>query len=94
MQKDRFDRILSFLLGASWAIVFFGALILFKSFLPFGLGLALVATIFFIFVTLFLILLLDAFAVNRQKLVEIKKQTELLQKIYEKQNTSSTIKKF
>jgi len=84
MQKDRFDRILSFLLGASWAIVFFGALILFKSFLPLGLGLAIVVTIFFIFIGLFLILGLDAFAVNRQKLVEAKKQTKLLEKIYAK----------
>lgn len=84
MQKDRFDRILSFLFGASWAIVFFGALILFKSFLPLGLGLAIIVTIFFIFVGLFLILTLDAFAINRQKLLELKKQTELLEKIYAK----------
>ena len=88
MQKDRFDRILSFLLGASWAIVFFGALILFKSFLPFGLGLAIVVTIFFIFVGLFLILGLDAFSVNRQKLIEAKKQTKLLEKIYAKHTNS------
>ena len=84
MQKDRFDRTLSFLLGASWAIVFFGALIFFKSFLPLGLGIAIVITIFFIFIGLFLILGLDAFAVNRQKLVEAKKQTKLLEKIYAK----------
>jgi uncharacterized protein YhhL (DUF1145 family) len=84
MQKDRFDRILSFLLGASWAIVFFGALIIFKLFLPLGLGLTIFITIFFIFISLFLILALDAFAVNRQKLAEAKKQTELLQKIYAK----------
>ena len=84
MQKDRFDRILSFLLGASWAIVFFGALILFKSFLPLGLGLSIVITIFFIFIGLFFILGRDAFAVNRQKLAEAKKQTKLLEKIYAK----------
>ena len=84
MQKDSFDRTLSFLLGASWAVLFFGALIIFKSLLPFGWGFAIFATIFFIFVTLFLILLLDAFAINRQKLLEAKKQTELLEKIYAK----------
>ncbi len=84
MQKDRFDRILSFLLGASWAIVFFGALIIFKSFLPLGLGLSIVVTTFFIFIGLFLILGLDAFSVNREKLVEAKKQTKLLEKLYSK----------
>ena len=95
MQKDRFDRILSFLLGASWAVVFFGALIILKSFLPLGLGLSLVVTIFFIFISLFLVLGLDAFAVNRQKLVEAKKQTKLLEKISQKYTVNnSRIKKF
>lgn len=84
MQKDRFDRILSFLLGASWAIVFFGALITFKSLLVLGLGLAIFSTTLFIFVGLFLILGLDALAVNREKLKEIQKQTKLLEKIYAK----------
>ena len=84
MQKDRFDRIISFLLGASWAIVFFGALLTFKSFLVLGLGLSLFLTILFILISLFLILVLDAFAINRQKLVEMRKQTKFLEKIYSK----------
>lgn len=84
MQKDRFDRILSFLLGASWAIVFFGALLIFSTLLSLGLSLALFSTIIFIFIGLFLILCLDAFMVNRDKLKEMKKQTELLKKIYAK----------
>ena len=84
MQKDRFDRILSFLLGASWAVVFFGALIIFKSFLILGLGLAIFSTIIFIFIGLFLILGLDAFAINRKRLKEAQKQTQLLEKIYAK----------
>ncbi|WP_455755780.1 hypothetical protein [Sulfurimonas sp.] len=84
MQRDRFDRIISFLLGASWAIVFFGALITFKSFLFLGLGLSLFITLLYILVSLFMILGLDAFAINRQKLVEMKKQTKLLEKIHSK----------
>ncbi|PCI23989.1 hypothetical protein COB57_06165 [Candidatus Peregrinibacteria bacterium] len=75
---------LSFLLGASWAIAFFGALILFKSFLPFGIGLSIFVTIFFIFFMLFLILGLDAFSVNKQKLAQAKKQTKLLEQLYAK----------
>jgi len=84
MQKDKFDRIISFLLGASWAIVVFGALITFKLFLFLGFSLALFITVIFIVNSLFMILALDAFAVNRQKLQEAKKQTELLEKIYSK----------
>ncbi|MDQ7045999.1 MAG: hypothetical protein Q9M32_08810 [Sulfurimonas sp.] len=72
------------MLGASWAIVFFGALITFKTFLVLGLGLAFFFTILFIFVGLFLILLLDSFSVNRARLVEAKKQTKLLEKLYSK----------
>jgi len=88
MQKDRFDRTLSFLLGASWAIVFFGALIVFKSLLILGLGLAIFSTTFFIFIGLVLILALDAFAINREKLKEMKKQTKLLEKIYTKHTSN------
>jgi len=88
MQKDRFDRIISFLLGASWAIVIFGALITFKSTIFFGLGLALFITILYIFTSLFMILALDAFSINRQRLEESKKQTELLKKLNEKSSIS------
>jgi len=81
MQKDIFNRIISFLLGASWAILFFGALIIFKVFIFLGLGLSLFLTILFIIVSLFMILLLDAFSVNKQRLEELKKQTKLLEEI-------------
>jgi uncharacterized membrane protein len=85
VQKDIFDRIISFLLGASWAIVLFGALITFKIFIVLGLGLALFITILFIIVSLLIILALDAFMVNKQRLEEARKQTELLEKIYASQ---------
>jgi len=82
VQKDIFDRIVSFLLGASWAIVLFGALITFKIFIVLGLGLAIFITILFVILSLLVILALDAFSINRQRLQESKKQTELLEKIY------------
>lgn len=84
MQKEKFDRIISFLLGASWAIVIFGALITFQLFSFLGLSLALFITIFFVVIAFFLILALDAFVVNREKLYEAQKQSELLEKIYAK----------
>jgi len=88
MQKDIFERITSFLLGASWAIVLLGALIVFKTFLILGLALSLFLTLLYIFISLFLVLLLDAFLVNKQRLAEAKKQTKLLEKIYSKHTKS------
>lgn len=84
MQKNKFDRIIDFLLGASWAIVIFGALITFKIFLIFGIALSLFITITFVVIAMFLILALDSFAINRERLYEAKKQTKLLEKIYSK----------
>jgi len=84
MQKDIYEKIISFLLGASWAIVLFGALITFKIFIMLGLILAIFITLLYIIVTLFLILALDAFMVNKERLKEAKKQTHLLEKIYAK----------
>jgi len=84
LQKDIYERIISFLLGASWAIVLFGALLTFKTFVVLGLGLSLFFTIIYVIISLFLILALDAFMVNKQRLAESKKQTKLLEKIYSK----------
>ena len=84
MQKDIYERIINFLLGASWAIVLFGALITFKVFIAMSLALAIFLTLLYIIISLFLILGLDAFLVNKQRLQEAKKQTKLLEKIYAK----------
>ncbi len=84
MRKEHFEKIMGFLLGASWAIVLFGALITFNLFLFLGFSLSLFFTIIFIVLSMFLIMALDAFAVNRQRLEEAKKHTELLEKLYSK----------
>ena len=84
MQKDRFDRIISFLLGASWAIALLGALVVFKTFIFLGPIFSIFLTILYIFFILLLILALDAFSVNRERLEESKKQTKLLEQIYSK----------
>ncbi|WP_151900091.1 hypothetical protein [Sulfurimonas hydrogeniphila] len=82
MQKDIYEKIISFLLGASWAIVLFGALFTFKIFINFGIVIAIFTTMVYIFISLFLILAIDAFLVNKQRLQEAKKQTKLLEEIY------------
>jgi uncharacterized membrane protein len=84
MQIDIFDIIISFLLGASWAVVFFGALITFKIFIFLGFSLALFITIIFILISMLMILFLDAFAVNKKRLKEAQKQTKLLEEILKK----------
>ncbi|MBN2815629.1 MAG: hypothetical protein JXQ67_03035 [Campylobacterales bacterium] len=88
MQKDIYDRIISFLLGASWGIILFGAYLTFKISLSLGVTLAIFLTILFIVVSLFLVLLLDGLAVNKERLEEAKKQTQLLEKIYKKHTKS------
>jgi len=84
MQKDIFERIIGFLLGASWGIVIFGTLIVFSIFLPLGISLTLFVTTLFIIISLFLVFALYAFSVNKQRLAEAQKQTKLLEKIYSK----------
>lgn len=81
MQKMLYDRIISFLLGASWGIILLGAYLIFKISILYGLTLAIFSTIFFIIISLFLVLLLDAFSINRQRLEEAKKQTKLLEQL-------------
>ena len=81
MQKDIYERIINFLLGASWGIILLGALITFKLFSFLGLAFAFFITVIFVVVGLFLVLTLDAFIVNRKRLEEAKKQTEILEKL-------------
>ncbi|MDF1877189.1 hypothetical protein JHD47_05105 [Sulfurimonas sp. SAG-AH-194-L11] len=81
MQKDIYDRIIGFLQGASWGIVLIGAFVTFKLSIFLGVPLAIFLTTLYIIVSLFLILLLDAFHVNKERLQEEKKQTKLLEKL-------------
>jgi len=85
MQKVMFDKIISFLLGASWGIIILGALITFKLFLFLGIALSVFLTLGYVIVSMFLLLILDGFMVNRQRLKEAKKQTQLLEQILTKQ---------
>ena len=81
MQKATFDRILSFLHGASLAFVIIGTFITFRVFLFLGVLNALLVSFVFLFISLVVTLLIDSFRVNRQRLDEVKKQTQILEKI-------------
>jgi len=78
MKKSLFETILSFLLGISWAFLILGSALTFKTFIDLGLFTSLFATIIFIFVTLFCILLLEMMNLYREGHEEKRKQTKLL----------------
>jgi len=84
MKQSLFDKLISFLFGASWAVIVFGALITFKILSPLGFIIAFVAILIFLILSFLVVLILDAFAINRQKLQEMKKQTKLLEEIASK----------
>ncbi len=89
MKNDSFERVTSFLLGASWAFIALGALLAFRSFLIFDIFTAFFAAFLFVFFSLFLLLGLDAFIVNKKRLEEAKKQTKLLEQIDKKLSDST-----
>ena len=81
MKRSLFDKIISFLLGISWAFIVLGAFITFKLFLFMGVATALFLAILYIIFGLFLVLLLETMLSYRERLDESKKQTQLLQEI-------------
>ena len=74
-------KIINFLQGASWGFILIGTLIFFKSFLFLGLGTSIFFSLMFVFVSLFMVLLLDVLKLQYSKLDEMKKQTALLEEL-------------
>jgi len=81
MKRSIFDKIISFLLGISWAFIVLGAVITFKLFFFMGVATALFLSILYVIFGLFLVLLLETMLSYRERLDETKKQTQLLQEI-------------
>ena len=77
------ETIISFLLGASWALVFLGAGVLFWSFLPFGIIIALMAGIVGSLLGLFLVVMLELASLQFEKYKELRRQTDILLSIKE-----------
>jgi len=82
------ETIISFLLGASWALVFLGAGLLFWSFLPFGLIIALMAGIVGSLLGLFLVVMLELASLQFEKYRELQRQTDVLLSIKELMESS------
>ncbi len=83
MKLRIFDALLSFMLGASWAFIVVGAFVTYSSFSFLGLLPAIFITFLFIFIALLIVLLLEALHMYRRNFEEKRKQTALLEKIYE-----------
>ena len=81
MQDTTFNKILSFLHGASIAFIVIGSFATFTFFLSFGLPQALSLSFVFIFLSLVIVLVIDALGNKRALLHEQKKQTEILERI-------------
>jgi len=88
MKQDSFERVLHFLIGASWGFIILGALLTFKIFAFFGLIVAVLAVFVFLFFSLFFVLLLDHFVTTKKILKEKEKQTALLTELLEKKGVT------
>ncbi len=84
MQKNSFESIVSFLQGASWAIVVIGAYLFFTLFYPFGLIVALVGGFFGAMIGLFMVVFFEMAHSQEESLNEQREQTKLLKELLEK----------
>ncbi len=86
MLKNRsiYDRLISLLQGASWALVVVGATSFFSFLYPFGLFTALIGAFIGSLCGLFFVVVFEVAHQQSDKLEELKKQTKLLEKIDEK----------
>ena len=73
--------LINFLLGASWALAFVGAVIAFFSFINFNLFYAIFGAFIGALPGLFFVLLVEYFLMREEKLRELRKQTKLLEEL-------------
>ena len=89
MQRNRFDALVSFLQGASWATVIIGAYLFFTLFYPFGLIVALIGGFFGALIGLFMVVFFEMAHTQEEILKEQKEQTQILKKAFETKTTES-----
>ncbi|MDR2790632.1 MAG: hypothetical protein LBB59_06630 [Campylobacteraceae bacterium] len=84
MRKPYIEFLISFLLGVSWAFVFLGAALFFIIFSQFGFFAGLLGIFIGAILGLFMVLIVETFSIQMQKLEELKRQTKLLEKLSKK----------
>jgi len=88
-KKNAFERLISLLQGASWALVLVGAVSFFATFYNFGIFTAFIAAFIGSLGGLFFVVLFEIANIQIEKLVEIKKQTKLLEKLVDEKLPSN-----
>ena len=83
-KRSAYERLISFLQGASWALVSVGATTFFLILYPFGLFSALIGAFLGSLFGLFFVVVFEIAHQQSEKLEEMKIQTKLLRKINEK----------
>ena len=89
MRHSLSETIIGFLLGASWALVFLGAGVLFWSFLPFGIVISLMAGVVGSLLGLFFVVILELASLQFEKYRELRRQTDILLSIKELMESSN-----
>lgn len=81
-----FEKLLSFLQGASWALAIAGGGYTFILFLPFGLIVSAMIGLFFFLAGVFFVVVFEIAFIQMAKLKEMEKQTALLERCIAKNN--------
>ncbi|MDD3344118.1 MAG: hypothetical protein PHR87_11135 [Sulfurospirillaceae bacterium] len=79
--RTLFEKILSLLQGASWALAILGGLYAFLLFYPFGFLTASLIAIFLFLMGFFFVVVFEVAQIQIEKLEELKKQTKLMEKL-------------
>lgn len=88
-RQTRFEKLLSFLQGASWALAIAGGGYTFLLFLPFGTIIASIIALFFFLTGFFFVIIFSMAQLQLDKFEELKKQTHLLEKLNRDDQTVS-----
>lgn len=76
-----FEKLLSLLQGASWALAIAGSMYLFLLFLPFGFIIASIVALFSFLGAFFFVVVFELAQIQIEKLEELRKQTALLERL-------------
>ncbi len=86
----RFEKLLSLLQGASWALAIAGGGYTFLLFLPFGFIISAIIGLFFFLSGMFFVTIFEMAFIQSAKLQESQKQTKLLEQLT-RQNDDKTV---
>lgn len=89
--QSTFERLISLLQGASWALVVIGAFYAFTSLYHLGLFISILGSFLGSLLGLFFVVVFEVAQIQIEKLGEIKKQTLLLEEILKNSKNDETV---